>query len=87
MKSRLKSLSVSIMISGGILYLIGAYYAVIKAGIPYQDPTQELQIEYAINMGIGSLLLKWGFLLLISGGILRILLSVKKSGKQRDNKK
>ena len=87
MKSRLKSLSVSIMISGGILYLIGAYYAVIKAGIPYQDPTLELQIEYAINMGIGSLLLKWGFLLLISGGILRILLSVKKSGKQRDNKK
>lgn len=38
-----------------------------------QIPTLELQIKYATNMGIGSILVKVGFLISIVGEITRIL--------------
>ena len=55
------------IIAGIIILLIGLYYWIIKAGIPYQDPTEELRIQYAINMGIGDELVKAGAVLLIIG--------------------
>ena len=36
----------SVMMAGGIILLIGLYYSMVKAGIPYQDPPLELQIQY-----------------------------------------
>ena len=48
------------IIAGIIILLIGLYYWIIKAGIPYQDPTEELRIQYAVNMGIGDELVKTG---------------------------
>ncbi len=56
------------------MFVIGCYYAILKAGLPYQDPSLELQIEYAINMGIGKNLLKCGSLTLFIGLIFRIIL-------------
>ena len=47
---------------------------VIKAGIPYQDPTLELQIQYAVNMIIGVVLLGNGTVMVICGVIIRLLL-------------
>ena len=35
----------SVMMAGGIILLIGLYYSMVKAGIPYQDPPLELQIH------------------------------------------
>lgn len=64
----------SIILAGIILCLMGLYYSVIKAGIPYQDPPLELQIQYAVYMGIGEILLKNGFLITICGGVVRLLL-------------
>lgn len=64
----------SILLAGILLCLMGLYYSVIKAGIPYQDPPLELQIQYAIHMGIGEILLKNGFIITICSGIIRILL-------------
>ena len=55
-------------------FLMGAYYCVIKAGIPYQDPPLELQIQYAVNMGIGEQLVKNGFILIVGGGMIRVIL-------------
>ncbi len=55
------------IIAGIIILLIGLYYWIIKAGIPYQDPTEELRIQYAVNMGIGDELVKTGAVLLIIG--------------------
>ena len=49
----IKSILNGVIISGMIIFVIGLYYLIIKAGIPYQDPTEELRIQYAINMGIG----------------------------------
>lgn len=48
----------AVILSGIILMFLGTYYCVIKAGIPYQDPPLELQIQYIVNMKIGETLLK-----------------------------
>ena len=49
-----------VMLAGAIILGIGLYYSIVNAGIPYQDPPLELQIQYAINMGIGETLTKMG---------------------------
>lgn len=74
----------AIVLAGIIMFFTGAYYCVIKAGIPYQDPPPELQIQYAIHMGIGEILVKDGFLFFTGGGILRLLLQLilKKTQKK-----
>lgn len=82
----------AILLTGIIILFIGVYYWVIKAGIPYQDPPLELQIQYAIHMGIGNILVKDGFLIFLCGVIARLLfqLVVKKKKKNKipvDNKK
>lgn len=66
----------SVILAGIILYVMGLYYSMIKAGIPYQDPPLELQIRYAINMEIGETLSRNGFLIAICGGIIRLLLGL-----------
>ncbi len=68
----IKSIMNGIIISGMIILVIGLYYLIIKAGIPYQDPTEELRIQYAINMGIGETLIVNGLLVFILGLIGRI---------------
>lgn len=62
------------ILSGLIILLIGLYYQAVKAGIPYQDPPLELQIKYAVNMGIGNILLKTGTIIFLISGIVRLLL-------------
>lgn len=80
----ISSILVGIMIAGAIIFLIGAYYSIIKAGIPYQDAPLELQIEYAVNMGIGEKLIGVGVgttaIGIVSLALLR-LLSKKQKGK------
>ncbi len=80
MESYLRQIINAILLAGIFILFTGAYYCVIKAGIPSQDPPLELQIQYAINMGIGEILVKDGFLISICGGIARLLfrLAVKK---------
>ena len=59
-RSRLCQVFNAIILAGIIIFLVGLYYWVIKAGIPYQDPPIELQIQYAVNMGIGDALVGKG---------------------------
>ncbi len=74
----------AILFAGMIVLLIGTYYCVVKAGIRYQAPPLELQIQYAIHMGIGDILVKDGLLISICGGIARLLFTLvgKKRKKQ-----
>jgi len=72
----LKKISSSVLIAGLIILVIGLYYLVIKAGIPYQDPTPELQIQYTVNMKIGEILSGLGFCMSIVAGICRIVLGI-----------
>ena len=72
----IKNLINSFIISGIIVLLIGVYYLMIKAGIPYQDPPPELQIAYSVNEGIGSVLCKTGFIVTVISVILRVVFGV-----------
>lgn len=65
----------SVILTGIILFFLGLYYWMFKAGIPYQDPPLELQIQYAVNMRIGDLLLELGFVITVAGGMIRLLVS------------
>lgn len=71
------------ILAGIIILFIGMYYWIFKAGIPYQDPPLELQIKYAINMGIGDILVKEGFRISICGGIARCLFKLVLKKKQK----
>lgn len=75
----------SVILAGVIIFIIGLYYWIIKAGIPYQDPPFELQIKYAVNMGIGDILVRNGFVIAVCGGILRVVVwligKIKKRSK------
>ena len=81
--SAFKTLAVGIIIAGLIMLEIGMYYIFIKAGIPYQDPTTEMQIQYSINMGVGDVLCIHGAIALLSGIVFRIILAV--ISKRRNN--
>lgn len=48
----------------------------IKAGIPFQDPTPEIQLQYSINMGIGDVLTKIGLYTTMAGSICRIIIGI-----------
>ena len=67
-----KVIFTAMIIAGVIILDIGLYYLIIKAGIPYQDPTPELQLKYSINMGIGEILTRTGLCITIIGAICRI---------------
>ena len=76
LKNVLCKICTVVMLSGCIIFFIGLYYWIIKAGIPYQNPPLELQIQYTVNMTIGEILLKNGFVIAISGIIVRFLLKI-----------
>lgn len=77
MKNKMKNLfckiSDAVLLAGLIILVIGLYYLIIKSGIPYQDPTVEMQIQYEIDYGIGSILSKAGLVLAVCGGIVRLV--------------
>lgn len=62
------------IIAGIIVLMIGLYYSFIKAGIPYQDPPLELQIQYEIDYQIGEILTKIGFITTICSAVIRTVL-------------
>lgn len=72
-----KSIFNAITLAGVIVLFMGLFYVVVKAGIPYQDPPLELQIKYAVNMGIGEELTKVGFWITLLGGVARILMGLR----------
>ena len=70
----LKSIFNSILLAGIIILVIGFYYMVIKAGILYQDPTPELQLQYSIDMGIGDVLTTVGLCTTMAGAVCRMII-------------
>ena len=72
MRHALRTWSGAVLLAGCIVFAVGAYYEVIKAGIPYQDPPLELQIQYAINLGIGDALCRIGFFTVLAGAAFRL---------------
>lgn len=73
----------SVIFAGGIVFFIGLYYWIVKAGIPYQDPPLELQIQYAVNLTIGETLLSAGFWIMVVSGVVRVVLGVLRKKPQK----
>ena len=63
----------AVIIAGIVVLCIGIFYSVIKAGIPYQDPTPEMQIRYAVNMQMGDELTKTGACMALTGTAVKYL--------------
>ncbi len=77
----------STIIAGIIILVFGAYYAVIKAGIPYQDPPLELQIVYAAREKMATELIFVGIQVIALGALLRgIVWLVEKRGRKHNKK-
>ena len=81
-KNLFYTLSNAAVLAGLIILAVGVYYVVIKAGIPYQDPPLDLQIQYAVNMGIGDELCRIGFFTVLYGMAFRLILRFT-AGKSR----
>lgn len=78
-------ISSAVFLVGAIIFVIGIYYYMIKAGIPYQDPPIELQIQYAVNLEVGELLLKTGARLSCLGCVIWLVLKVIAGKKNQDD--
>lgn len=72
----LKRLFASLVLAGLFILGIGLYYLVLKAGLPFQDPTPEIQLQYLINTGIGEVLTKTGLFTTIAGALFRIITGI-----------
>ncbi len=66
----------AVILAGIMMLATGLYYWLVKAGIPYQDPPLELQIQYAVHMAIGDVLVRNGFGFAVCGGIIRVCLGL-----------
>lgn len=73
LKSLLKSVLLGLIFAGVIMLAVGFYYQGIKAGIPYQDPTEEMQLQYTIYWKVGEELIYDGFMIGSTGLVLRII--------------
>lgn len=55
-KELIEKASLSLIVIGFIILVIGIYYVVVKAGIPYQDPTEYLLLKYESYTYTGKVL-------------------------------
>ncbi len=68
-----KKVLMLMIILGIIILSVGLYYQIIKAGIPYQDPTAEMQIQYNKDMSTGETLTMTGFCITTVAAVCRII--------------
>lgn len=82
-KHTCRTLGSAVVLAGCMIFMIGAYYEVVKAGIPYQDPPLELQIQYAVYTGVGEELCRIGFFTILCGAAFRLALWLAAKIRQR----
>ena len=68
-------------IAGLVIVVIGFIYDILFAGIPYQDPTPEIQARYELHSSVAGLFYKTGGVVLLLG-LLAIPLIWIKTGKK-----
>lgn len=64
---------------GIALVVTGFLYDVFFAGVPHQDPTEEMFLKYDRNETIAIYLMQFGLAILVIGALLRILIQKKKN--------
>lgn len=78
MNNKLKNLCYILIVIGIILFLAGIYFACIKAGLPYQDPTLEMTKKWLFYYHLGKNFSTFGVIAVMLGIIGRITTFVKK---------
>ena len=73
MRNVLLTLCRAALAAGTVFAVIGLYLLVVKAGIPYQDPTPEMTARWMSAYQAGRRALTWGVGLLAAGGIVHFL--------------
>ena len=73
-----RRLSGALLLAGVLILALGLYYLVVRAGIPYQDPSPETQLRYAVNQGVGEALVKLGAIPTAIGLLMKLLFRSKK---------
>ncbi|PKM63200.1 MAG: hypothetical protein CVU97_01315 [Firmicutes bacterium HGW-Firmicutes-21] len=82
--NKIEQLLNSFILTGFIVLLIGLYFIVYKAGLPYQDPTIEMVIrQEAYNMAGESCMLSGGIILAIGITTRAILIFAKRNTIKR----
>lgn len=67
MMTKVKCVFSAVLLAGVLLFLIGAYLCMVKAGIPYQDPTTEMTIQWTVYNIAGEYNLKCGAVTILIG--------------------
>lgn len=78
-----KNIHIGIAAVGMIFLLVGFWYAVVEAGLPYQDPIPEMLEQYNRSMTIGGLLLMTGGVVLLAELIYWVAFGIYKLLKRR----
>ncbi|NLF27365.1 MAG: hypothetical protein GX592_05650 [Clostridiales bacterium] len=73
MKEKLKTFIHAIILSGVFVLVIGLYFTVIKAGLPYQDPTTEMTINWMAYFAAGEVCIRYGRSILVLGLVGKIV--------------
>lgn len=79
--SNLKKLFEVTLGAGIVVLVIGLYFWLVGAGIPYQDPTTKMIIRYMANALAGTMCIKCGAVLSaagLGGGIIVRMIKRKK---------
>lgn len=77
MRKAVRMVALFFLFSGLGILTMGIYFAVVKAGLPYQDPTETLVAEYAAFSEAGKICIWTGSLSAVVG-IAIMVLSFKK---------
>lgn len=78
MNGNLKRLLGGLALAGAIILIFGLYFWLIRAGLPYQDPTPEMSFEWNVNYRVGEMLTLIGAVSFVAGLIgKRVLKKVK----------
>lgn len=74
MRNKIRSFCNAALLAGAVLLLIGLNFIIVKAGIPYQDPTPEMTVCWTAYFQAGIITLRWAIGLLAAGGLGRVLI-------------
>ena len=74
----MKKIANCFIVIGIIVFVIGFYVWVFKAGLPYSDPSPEMIRKYMFYNRIGEFMIPTGFVLAIIGVFLKIFIRCKK---------
>ena len=73
MRDKLRLFCAAVLLAGVVLLLVGLNFILVKAGIPYQDPTPEMTLRWTAYFQAGTITLRWAIGLLAAGGLGRVL--------------